>query len=307
MNKVALIAVRGWSIAKRLYGFIESSKIALGLLGALLASILIGSRDAYFQREELFRPQRTVLLKECDAFLGKIEIPLVTMTRGYIDYSLDVENVPNSNVGINPVVPIIDVPQDKEEEIKWKIRKEQELVFKVKNETIDQRRQILQLIQNYTVNPRIEVEWCLIDAALNLLPGEDRFVSSLWMAHVALDKNVNSIIKWNAYINTNVAKRGNDKFIEHSPMAFRVYFYQHFIREHLQILIRLILKEQMGNNTLVPPWLILPTKKEIPAITYPKIIETILQEYNSFQVDYLNEVVVGEKGTGGLLGNGVRF
>ena len=63
----------------------------------------------------------------------------------------------------------------------------------------------------------------------------------------------------------------------------------------------------MGNNTLVPPWLILPTKKEIPAITYPKIIETILQEYNSFQVDYLNEVVVGEKGTGGLLGNGVRF
>jgi len=275
-----------WTLCVRVYQHINNSKIALGILGALLASVIVGSRDAYFQREELFRPQRTLLLNECDAFFDKIESPLVEMTQGYADFSVDVEDILGNRRGVYPLIPAIPIPADKEEEVKWKIRRNQEKIFKIIKDGGEQRRRILQLIQNYTVDPNIEIQWRLVDTALYLLKSEDRLISGLWMEHQNAQKDVSSIVKWNEYINTADGIADNDKFVKESPMAFRVYFYQNFIRKHMGELIRLILQEQAGVKTIIPPWLKLPQYRKIPAIRHPEIIDAIFSEHAAFRAEY---------------------
>ncbi|OGR40571.1 MAG: hypothetical protein A2X29_09680 [Elusimicrobia bacterium GWA2_64_40] len=211
------------------------------------------------------------------------------MTRGYIDYSIDIEGGVIGEPNIHPVVPGY-IPQEKEEEIKWKIRKEQEPLFKLIKDTKEERQNILHIIQNYTINPQIEREWAVIDVALSLLPMEDRFISGLWMRHEALDKNLRTVAEWNQYIHTSKGKHESDKFIKRSPMAFRAYFFQYFIRKHFNKMTRLILVEQTGGDSYVPVWLKFPSPKDIPVVSKEASINAILEEHDSFRKEYLSEI-----------------
>lgn len=260
------------------YNGIEGSKLAIGLIAALVTTVLVGWRDAYLRRDDFLRPQRAALIEECSTFAEKIEEPLIFSTYGYIDYALDIESINEPRYARAPAIPPETIPADKEEAVKWKIRKAQEPLFKELPANNDRRKRILRLIQNYTLDPQIEIEWRLIDAALDLLPGEDRFVSELWMKREAINSGASSLMKWNKHNSVHGAE-AQGKFIKHSSMAFRIYFYQQFIRDHMRELQRLILREQVGRNRIIPEWLRPQLERPIPAITYPGIIGTIFQEH----------------------------
>lgn len=268
-----------------IFSRIEDSKLAIGLIAALMTAIVVGWRDAYLRRDEIFRPQRATLIEECSIFADKIEEPLIFSTYGYIDYALDIENINEPHHARSPAIPPELIPADKEEAVKWKIRKAQEPLFKELPANSDRRKKILRLIQNYTSDPEIEIEWRLIDAALDLLPGEDRFVSELWMRREAINSGASSLMKWNKHNSVHGAE-AQARFIEHSSMAFRIYFYQHFIRHHMRRLQRLILREQAGRNYLFPDWLRPRFGRPIPAIAYPQIIETIFHEHEKCRTIY---------------------
>lgn len=272
---------------------IENSKLAIGLIAALTTAVVVGWRDAYLRRDEMFRPQRAALIDECSLFADKIEEPLILSTYGYIDYALDIENINEPHHARSPAIPPETIPADKEEAVKWKIRKAQEPLFKELPANSDRRKRILRLIQNYTSDPQIEIEWRLIDTALDLLPGEDRFVSELWMKREAINSGASSLMKWNKH-NSVQGAEAQGMFTEHSSMAFRIYFYQQFIRDHMRRLQRLILREQTGRNYLFPDWLRPHFERPIPAIAYPQIIETIFQEHQKFRTTYKTSTLASE-------------
>jgi len=280
-----------WDWIVTIYKGIEKSPIALGLLGGLLTAIVIGRRDAYFQRDEIFRPQRAALIEECNTLLEEIEQPLVKSTNGYIEYAIDIEDIfPSGRTETAPAMPPVNIPADKEEAVKWKIRKLQEPLLKKIKANDARRNRILNLIQSYTVNPQIEIEWRLVDTAINLLPGEDRFISRLWNEKIRLEKGIGSMIQWNTHIHNKDAQDANRRFIQNSPMAFRVYFYQDFIRKHMRQLLLQILREQAGNDSIIPEWLRLPSERPIPAISHGEIIGIIFKDHETLHKMYQDRV-----------------
>lgn len=260
----------------------KSSAIALSVTGGMLTLIVVGWRDAFIRRDEIFRPQRAQLIEECAALYDQLDGPLTKSTLGYAKYAQDMEiSWLIKGQSIFPAIPPERIPATEEEAVKWEIRKMQAPLFEAIKANEDRRGRILQLIQNYTDNPQIEIEWRLVEAGLKLLPGEDRFISSLWMTREGLKKGISSIDEWNRYNST--VHQAHSEFIRQSPMAFRVYFYQAFIRRHLKRTMALTLREQAGDASILPVWLLPSPRRSIPAISNLKTLDTIFKEHQHFR------------------------
>jgi hypothetical protein len=280
-------AIFSWKHARKIFEQIKKSKITLGLLGGLLTAIVVGKRDAYFHQEETFRTQRAVLINEYSTLRKELEGPLIQSTYGFLDYALDLERV--SLGGKWPVIPAEVIPADQEEAIKGKIREQQKALWTVLSTNAERRERISHLIQNFTRDERIEAEWILIDTALSFLPGEDRFLSTLAQEEIRLNRKILSMRKWNRIMGSTEIQNAQRDFIKRSSMAFRVYFYQDFIRSHLRQLDRLVLREQAGDASLIPQWLtfrIFP--RPIPPVSEKWVVDTMIKEHNLLRNTYLD-------------------
>ena len=259
--------------------------LPIQIIIVLLSAFLVGQRDSYLQREKFLFEERSVLLKECAIFSNDV-IPLVqNMTRGYSKYAVDVDISYPDNTPTTILLPPVGLDGDKIEETKWEIRKNQEPLRKMLEKQKQRRKSIYSLVQNYTDNEDIEIDWAVVDRALSLSLNEDRFVSDLWMKKAMFDNNIKTITEWNQYARSRQKER--DQFVKDYPMPFRIYFYQDLITRYMKKTIELIIREQRGDSFPVKDWVspFLP-KKKIPAITEKEIVDKIYIELKLFGDKY---------------------
>lgn len=248
---------RLWAILfsrlERLWMATENSKLLFALLTGLIGVIIIGKRDEYFQREQILIPQRALLLDELSKYCNEIEPPLISMTKGYAQHALDAERISAGRP--SPFMPPLDLPSETMEAVKWKIREFQKPLWKALEKKADSQRAIEQLIWMYANEPRILVLWKRVEMALRLLPGEDRFISSLFMERASMKAGaLSTMVGWNALVNPS-SNASHQDFVREYSMPLRIYFYQDIVRRDLQEIQRLIIKEQTPHGRLWPNWL----------------------------------------------------
>ncbi len=268
---------------------IDNSKLAVSLLTLIFTGILFVKRDEYLQREQVLMAQRESLVGEIAQLRDDIEPGLIAMTQGYAKYALDSEiQSPTLPYIPAPLMPPMQLPSNEMEETKWKIRKCQGPVLDKLAKSYDKFKSIGKKIRLYTTNPQILIDWQEIETAVKLIPGEDRFISSLFREKERLqNKQDATMVGWNNLINPSIQIRQTE-FAELYPMPFRVYFYQDFIRRKLHDVQELIVEEQVSRRSIFS-WLSDSAHRNSGQLSELEIINRLQAHLSSFRADYVRD------------------